>query len=57
MCRDDYDKLLMLDYWKYNNAPDEKDILYQKEMMEKNRELVARYMKMAPTWVDALLEY
>jgi len=53
MCRDNYDKALMMDYWEYRTAANREDLSYQNHIMNAYCILVSSYMNNPPTWEDA----
>lgn len=53
MCRDHYERAVMLDAWKNQTMTKANEILYQIRMMDSYRDVVVDYMNKAPTWLDS----
>ncbi|KGJ87642.1 hypothetical protein [Colwellia psychrerythraea] len=56
MCRDKYDKAIMMSNWHGVKEEGKKLAEYQVAFMNKCEQVVSSYMKSAPTWVDIILK-
>ena len=56
ICRDEYDKAIMLSYWGGEKPQKRKDLVYQDALMKKCNLLVTKYLKEAPTWADVIIK-
>jgi len=56
LCRDKYDKAIMMSYYFGDEEDDSKLSEYQVAFMDKCQEVVTSYMKSAPTWIDVILK-
>jgi hypothetical protein len=56
MCRDKYDKAMMVSYWNGGIVGDSKESKYQAGLIKKCREVAISYMESAPTWIDIILK-
>jgi len=56
MCRDKYDKAIMMSSWAdaYDKPDESKDLDYQNVLMKKCELIVAKYMSEAPRWTDLI---
>tara|TARA_R110001583_G_scaffold170237_1_gene323633 strand:- start:4226 stop:4555 length:330 start_codon:yes stop_codon:yes gene_type:complete len=56
MCRDKYDKAMMVSYWHGGIGDDSKESTYQDVFIKKCEEVVSSYMSNTPTWIDVILK-